>query len=202
MEHRLNHPFTEKQIRKLKLGDTVYVSGEIIFSAGLPTYQRLVEYVEQKEELPIDMKNAALFHLGANSRETNGNYEVLYVNPTTSARFNPYMPTLVKNLQLRLIGGKGGLDSNSVIALKEVGCVYLAFLGGGAPIYSKAMKNVPSVHWTDMVPHYRLTQIEANELGPLIVAIDAHGNSLYEQIQTGLSRKFPEIVKAFETKGE
>ena len=197
MMRRLNYPFTQKQVQELQLGDTVFVNGEITISAGLPTYKRLVEYVEKNKELPLDFNNAALFHLGVNSRKIDGIDKILYVNPTTSARFNPYMPTLIRKFNLRLTGGKGGLDSESVAAMKEAGCVYLAFLGGGAPIYSHSMTNIPEVYWTDYVPHYRLTRIVVNELGPLIVAIDAKGNSIYENIERNLSTKFPEIIDEF-----
>ena len=198
MEHRLNHPFTQQQVSGLKLGDIVYVNGKITYSAGLPTFQRLVKYVEINKDLPVDLHNGALFNLGSNSRRVNGKDKVIYVNPTTSARFNPYKPVLIRKLNLKLIGGKGGLGPESVAAMKEVGCVYLSFIGGGAPIFSRALKGEPLIHWTDLVPHYRLTTIKVNELGPLVVAIDAHGNSIYEQSRVNLRLKFPEIIKDFE----
>lgn len=196
MIHHLEYPFSLEQIQKLKLGDTVYVSGKIIISAGIPAYKRLVEYVKSVQELPVDIAGGALFHLGANTQKIDGQDKVLYINPTTSARFNPYMPTLIRELDLRLVGGKGGLDSGSVEAMQETGCVYLAFLGGGAPIYSRAVTSaVADIYWTDLVPHYRLTQLRAHQLGPLIVAIDAHGNSLYEQVEVNLEYKYPEILE-------
>ena len=82
--------------------------------------------------LPIDIRGGSLLHLGSYSRETDGKFDVLYMNPTTSTRFNGYMPEFIRHYDLRLVGGKGGLDHASAEAMREVGCVYLSFLGGGA----------------------------------------------------------------------
>lgn len=133
-EYTLNTPLKKEDVAKLKLGDLVYLNGEIVITAGLPTHQRIMQYIENGQELPIDLENAVFFHLGSYNREKNGKFEVLYVNPTTSTRFNPYMPTIIRKFHLRAVGGKGGLDKENVKAMKEVGCVYLSVLGAGSPL--------------------------------------------------------------------
>src|SRR5690606_27503186 len=95
--------------------------------------------------LPTDLRGAALFHLGSYSREVDGKFEVLYMNPTTSTRFNGFMPRLIRELDLRMVGGKGGLDQASVDAMRDTGCVYLSFLGGGCTLLSQAIREVVSV---------------------------------------------------------
>ena len=114
----------------------------------------------QDRPLPQDLTGAGLFHLGSFSQETlGGGFEVLYMNPTTSTRFNAFMPGFIKQLGLRAVGGKGGLDRACADAMREAGCVYLGFLGGGCPLLSDAIKSVVSVHWTDLIPHFRLVTV-------------------------------------------
>ena len=105
------------------------------------------------------------------------------MNPTTSTRFNPLMPRIIRHFGLRAVGGKGGLDRPCADAMKEVGCVYLSFLGGGSPLLSDAIKEVVAVAWDDLVAHYRLVKLRVEDLGPLVVAIDSKGNSLFDQLQ-------------------
>jgi fumarate hydratase subunit beta len=192
--HRLQLPLTEEAVRELRAGDMVILDGEIIITAGLPTHQRIAEYLDQGKKLPVEFRGATLFHLGSYSRDTEHGFEVLYMNPTTSTRFNPIMPRLIRELGVRAVGGKGGLDAASVATMQEVGCVYLSFLGGGAPLLSDAIKQVVSVHWDDLVSHYRLVTLRVEELGPLTVGIDAHGGSLYGSLQETARARMPEIM--------
>jgi fumarate hydratase subunit beta len=193
--HHLTLPLDEAAVRDLELGDQVYLAGEIVITAGLPTHQRIMEHLEQDRPLPIDLDGAALFHLGSYSREAEGRFEVLYMNPTTSTRFNPLMPTIIRRLRLRAVGGKGGLDQACAEAMREVGCVYLSFLGGGATLLSQAIKAVVRVTWDDLISHYRLVTLRVEELGPLTVGIDARGNSLYHDIKSAAEQRLPEILR-------
>ena len=140
------------------------------------------------------MHGRTLFHLGSYSRETGGAFEVLYMNPTTSTRFNPHMPTLIRAFDLHAVGGKGGLDAASARAMQETGCVYLSFLGGGCTLHSRAIKEVVSVHWDDLIAHYRLVTLQVEGLGPATVAIDAHGMSLYDGLQASAQAKLPALM--------
>lgn len=181
--HRLDFPLSEADARSLRAGDQVLIDGEIVVTAGLPTHQRLVGCLDGKEPLPMDLQGASVFHLGSYSREVDGRFEVLYINPTTSTRFNPYMPRLVESLQWHAVGGKGGLDSACTQALARTGSVYLSFLGGGCTLLSQAVKEVLEVGWSDMLTHYRLVRLRVEGLGPVTVGIDAHGRSLYDEEQ-------------------
>ena len=109
---------------------------------------------------------------------------MLYLNPTTSTRFNAHMPRLIRELELHAVGGKGGLDRDCVEAMRETGCVYLSFLGGGATLHSQAIRRVVEVGWRDMLVHYRVVRLAVEGLGPVTVGIDAHGRSLYAEEQT------------------
>ena len=191
-DHVLQTPLKEADVAGLKLGDLVSLSGQIVTTAGLPTHQRLIQYIEKGQKPPVDMEQAAFLHLGSYTRERNGRFEILYINPTTSTRFNPYMPTIIRAFKLRAVGGKGGLDIRSVQAMQETGCVYLSFLGGGCPLLSSAIRDVIAVEWSDLVSHYRLANLRVDRLGPAVVAIDAHGNSRYENIAAAIRKRMAE----------
>jgi fumarate hydratase subunit beta len=181
----LRLPLHREDVEALEVGDMVLVSGEVTMTIGLPTHKRMVEHLDRGEPLPVDLKDGAFFHLSCFNRERadGQGHEALYLNPTTSTRYNPYMPRLVEGCGLRLVGGKGGLDPASVEALRRQGCVYLSFLGGGCTLLSQAIRRVVAVHWTDYIAQFRLLTLEVAELGPATVAIDAHGHSVYEQLR-------------------
>lgn len=185
MKH-LQLPLTREAVDSLEVGDMVLVSGEVTMTIGLPTHQRMIDHLESGQPLPVDLLGGAFFHLSCfnREREDGAGYEALYLNPTTSTRYVAYMPRLIEGCGLRLVGGKGGLDAASVEALRRQGCVYLSFLGGGCSLLSQAIRRVVAVHWTDYIAQFRLLTLEVSQLGPATVAIDAHGNSVYEQLHT------------------
>jgi fumarate hydratase subunit beta len=130
------------------------------------------------------------------NRETgDGTHEALYLNPTTSTRYSAWMPRLIEGCGLRLVGGKGGLDAASVRALQRQGCVYLSFLGGGCTLLSQAIRRVVAVHWSDYISQFRLVTLEVDSLGPATVAIDARGNSIYEQLHTEAAEQLRRLQK-------
>ena len=200
--HRLTLPLSEDAVRGLRAGDLVILDGEMTITAGLPTHQRIQEHLDRGKPLPVDLRGGALFHLGSYSQDGPQGFDVLYMNPTTSTRFNAYMPGFIRRLGLRAVGGKGGLDRASATAMQEAGCVYLSFLGGGCPLLSEAITGVVSVHWTDLVAHFRLVTLRVAGLGPLTVGIDAHGNSLYDTLHQGAATRMPAILAALRAERE
>lgn len=192
---RIRMPMTRKDARSLRAGDMVLLDGEIVITAGLPTVQRLVACAEEGSDPPIALEGGSLLHLGSYSRDTaDGGLEILYMNPTTSTRFNVLMPRLIRHFGLTAVGGKGGLDAACVQAMAEVGCVYLSFLGGGAPLHSTAITGVQEVAYPDLVAHYRLVRLAVDGLGPVTVGIDAHGNSLFDTLQAQAHSRMEDIL--------
>jgi fumarate hydratase subunit beta len=108
------------------------------------------------------------------------------------------MPTIIRTQRLRAVGGKGGLSQDSLRAMQEVGCVYLSFLGGGAALHTSAIEGVVNVAWNDLVPHYRLVKLRVSGLGPLTVGIDAHGNSIYDELHRAAAGKRAAILQALD----
>jgi len=92
------------------------------------------------------------------------------------------------------VRGKGGLDAACVAAMQEVGCVYFSFLGGGAPLHSGAITAVREVACPDLVAHYRLVRLAVQGLGPVMVGIDAHGNSLFGTLAAQAQARMPAIL--------
>ena len=192
--HRKTFPLSEADARELRAGDLVIMDGEIVVTAGMPTHERLLRCLDGVESVPMDLTGASLFHLGSYSREAGDKLEVLYLNPTTSTRFNPYMPRLIDGFEFHAVGGKGGLDESCVRAMRATGCVYLSFLGGGAALHTAAIREVIEVGWADMLMHYRLVRLRVEGLGPATVGIDAHGRSLYAEEQSTAKDRLPQIL--------
>ena len=138
-------------------------------------------------------------HLSSFNRETAAGHEALYLNPTTSTRYNELMPTIIRKSGVRVVGGKGGLSAPSVAALREAGCVYLSFLGGGCTLLSHAIRGVASVHWNEYISQFRLTTLDVERLAPAVVAIDAHGNSVYDSVAARARARLPEILQRLES---
>ena len=192
----LQLPLSEADARSLRAGDRVLLNGLVTITIGLPTHQRMLDCVQRGEPLPIDLRGGAFLHLSSFNRETDGKFEALYLNPSTSTRYNAWMPGLIRGLGLRVVGGKGGLDSASVAAMRDTGCVYLSFLGGGCTLLSRALREVHSVHWNDYISQFRLVTLRVAGLGPATVAIDAHGNSLYDSLRQAALQRLPSLMQS------
>ncbi len=193
--HELSLPLDEARVRELRVGDMVTLTGPVTVSIGIPTHKRMAEAVRTHTPLPVDLNGGAFFHLSTYVREQGGQSVPLYLNPSTSTRYNEWMPDIVRGLGLRLVGGKGGLDEASVAALRECGCAYLSFLGGGSPLLSRALRGVKSSHWNEYISQFRLLTLDVESLGPATVAIDAHGASAYDQLRERAESRMPAILE-------
>jgi len=194
--HHLQLPLEASEVRQLAVGDMVLISGDITISIGLPTHQRMVNDLEAGLTLPLDLRGGAFFHLSSYIRDGVGDEgaQALYMNPSTSTRYDAYMPPLIRGLGLRLVGGKGGLDQHSVAAMQEAGCAYLSFLGGGCTLLAESIERVVSSHWNEYISQFRLVTLRVKSLGPATVAIDAHGNSIYEDLRVRAQERMPQIL--------
>ena len=201
--HHLTLPVTPEQVREIAVGDMVYLNGEIVVTIGLPTHQRIIDNAAAGAHLPAALPHGAFFHLSCLNREReDGSFEALYMNPSTSTRYNSYMPRIIKALDLRMAGGKGGLDAASVQALRETGCIYLSFLGGGCTLLARAIEEVVAVDWTDYISQFRLVTLRVKDLGPATVGIDAHGNSIYEALAQSAQDMLPALLERMKAERE
>ena len=190
-------PLSEQDARSLRVGDQVSLTGPVTMSIGLPTHKRMAELLGRGEALPLDLAGGAFVHLSSYNRESKeapAGFEALYLNPSTSTRYDEYMPSIIANSGVRVVGGKGGLSAACVAAMREAGCVYLSFLGGGCTLLSHAIRGVASVHWNEYISQFRLVTLNVERLCPATVAIDANGNSVYDRLRTQAQARLPDIL--------
>ncbi len=180
-------PLNDKAVRSLKLGDTVFVTGPIVTGRD-EAHIRALELSEEGKETPSELDGCVLYHCGPIMKQVDGKWTVVAAGPTTSARMNKLEPDMIRAFGIRAIIGKGGMSSEVVAAMKECGCVYLAATGGAAVTLAEGLGECTGVKWDDLGMAEALWSFNAKRLGPLIVAIDADGNSLYENVNKAIVR--------------
>lgn len=191
---RLTLPLSPDQARALELGELVLLDGEVVVSAGFVTHERIIAALEEGEDLPMDLKGRSFFHMGGSCSLRDGRWLPNYVNPTTSTRFDAFMPTIIRKLGLTSVGGKGGMGAECVAALKDVGSVYFSMPGGASPLLSRGAVERLETGWDDLIEQFRLSRYRLDGFGPVTVAIDAHGNSMYEDLQRQAETRLPDIL--------
>lgn len=197
-EYMLRTPLSEEDIRRLKVGDIVYLSG-IIVSARDAAHKRALELLEKGEKLPIDLRGLAIYHVGPVVRKTEKGWEIISAGPTTSTRMELYEADLIAKTGVRMIIGKGGMGPRTVEACKKYGAVYTIYPGGVAALAAQAIKRVIDVYWLDLGIPEAMWVMEVESFGPLTVIIDSHGNNFYDKIYRDVREKldkeiYPELL--------
>jgi len=174
-EKPLRTPLGEAQVRDLRVGDVVLLSGTMY------TGRDAIHTHLMKHAPPVSLKGAALYHCGPVVLK-NGGYKIMAAGPTTSSREEPYQGDIIKRYGVRAVIGKGGMGAKTLAALKECGAVYLNAIGGAAQYYARCIDEVLGVDLLEFgIPeamwHLRVTDF------PAIVTMDAHGNSLHADVE-------------------
>jgi len=184
---KLNSPMGEAEARSLKAGELVSLSGELL-TARDEAHLRILELVRSGRELPFRLEGAAVYHCGPIMRR-DGEWKVVAAGPTTSARLDRLAPELIRRCRPRLIIGKGGMSTQTLEAMQEVGCAYLAFPGGAAVLAAEALPEVLEVHWEDLGMPEAVWHLRVENLGPLVVAMDSHGRSLFKEVEDAVRKR-------------
>jgi fumarate hydratase, class I len=174
-EKLLRAPITEEQVRELKVGDVVLISGEM-FTGRDAVHAHLM-----KNEPPVSLQGAALYHCGPVVLK-NGNYQIKAAGPTTSIREEPYQGEIIKRYGVRAVIGKGGMGAKTLAAMKEHGAVYLNAIGGAAQYYAKCIDEVLGVNLLEFGIPEAMWRLRVTDF-PAIVTMDAHGNSLHADVE-------------------
>ncbi|MEM1657511.1 MAG: FumA C-terminus/TtdB family hydratase beta subunit [Candidatus Jordarchaeales archaeon] len=171
-------PLLEKDIRSLHVGDVVFLSG-VVVTARDAAYRRMAECIRLGKPIPVNLRDGVIYHCGPIVREIEGKMEVVSAGPTTSSRMDAFEPLIIERLGVRMIIGKGGVGEATVEAMKRFGAVYAAFPGGAGVLAASKIKRVIGVEWADLGMPEALWSLEVEAFGPLIIAVDSHGRSLY-----------------------
>jgi len=189
MERVFETPIAEEKVRELKAGDVIYVSG-IIFTARDEAHKVLLERGE-----PFPLEGLALFHCGPVVRKRNGAWEVIAAGPTTSMRMESLEPEFLRRFKPRVIIGKGGMGEGTLRALAEVGAVYCHFTGGAGALAAQRIRGVREVHYLEElgIPE-AIWVFEVERFGPLVVAMDSHGRSLYAEVGAAVEANLEKVL--------
>src|SRR3954470_11213749 len=176
-EVALRAPLTDEQIRALKVGDVVLISGRMF------TGRDAVHHHLMKHEPPVDMRGGVLYHCGpVVVKEGNGNWTVTAAGPTTSIREEPYQAEIIKRYGVRVVIGKGGMGPKTLAGLQESGAVYLNAVGGAAQFYARCINRVAGVSLMEFGTPEAMWHLDVTDF-PAIVTMDANGNSLHKDIE-------------------
>ncbi len=173
MEKKINVPITEDSLDDLKIGDVISLTGNIL-TARDQAHKRILE-----EGSPVDIEGAAIFHAGPIITKEDDNYKMVAVGPTTSMRMNPYQSDVIE-MGPKIVIGKGGMDDSVRQALVKNNAIYAVAVGGCAALYVDAVEEIESVNWLDLGMPEAIWNLKVKNFGPLIVAMDSKGNSLYD----------------------
>ena len=181
--HVLPMPISEAQARTLRVDDTVTIEGTLF---GIRDANQIALF-DKGRKTRFDMRGHAAIHTAPNVRKVAPSaanptgYEPLCVGTTTSARMERFTRPLMAELGVRLIVGKGGLAQGSLEAFAELGGAYLAIIGGTAALETTWIEAIEDVDLDDLNPE-SLWKFRVKGFGPLLVAMDSHGGSLYEAV--------------------
>src|SRR6478735_7508669 len=175
-EISLQAPISEADIRALKVGDVVLISGRMV------TGRDAVHAHLMKHEPPVDLQGSVLYHCGPVVAKEGDGWKVTAAGPTTSIREEPYQADIIKRYGVRAVIGKGGMGAKTLAALKEHGAVYLNAIGGAAQFYARAIERVDDVSLLEFGTPEAMWHLTVKDF-PAIVTMDAHGNSLHKDVE-------------------
>lgn len=170
----LNTPLNEKIIRSLRAGDRVRLNG-VIWTGRDAAHKRLVALLDAGKALPVELRDQAIYFVGPCPAPEGR--PIGSAGPTTSGRMDAYSPRLIAECGLRAMIGKGNRSAQVIEAMKQYGAVYFAATGGAGALIAQCIKHCEIVAFPELGPEaiYKLVV----EDFPLVVAIDAAGESLY-----------------------
>ena len=180
MPRRLSLPLSEADVRALRAGDEVALTG--LLHTGRDRFHK---FLGEGNPAPVGLRGGAIFHCGpvVVRDEAAGGWRVVAAGPTTSSREEPYMPGIIAREGLRAVVGKGGMGPATAAACRDFGCVYLQAVGGAAALLARCVRRVAAVHFLD---EFGATEacwsLEVEDL-PALVGIDAAGRSLFADVR-------------------
>ncbi len=172
----LTAPITEEQIRTLKVGDVVSITGRMY------TGRDAIHHHLMSHDAPVDLNGQVIYHCGpVMAKDEEGNWTVKAAGPTTSIREEPYQGDIMKKFGIRAVIGKGGMGPKTLAALQEHGGVYLNAIGGAAQYYADCIKGVDGVDLMEFGVPEAMWHLNVENF-TAVVTMDSHGNSLHADV--------------------
>jgi len=186
----LTTPISEEQIRELKVGDEVGITG-IVYTGRDAVHKYLHEGGELPEGVSFD--GGVIYHCGpVVVKDDEGNWQVTAAGPTTSIREEPYQGDIMKKFGVRGVIGKGGMGAKTSAACGENGSVYLHGIGGAAQVLAERITKVRNVYFLEEFGSPEaIWELEVDKF-PAVVTMDSHGRSLHAEVAEASQR---ELVK-------
>ena len=182
----LTTPFTEEDIRALRTGDVIYISGDIV--TGRDDVH--IRAVSEGMDLPAEIRGKALMHAGPIvTGSAEDGYSLVAIGPTTSMRMEKLEYDFIKKTGVRLIIGKGGMGKRTAEACREFGAVHCVLPAGNAVFTALCTEEITDAGWLDLGMAEAFWSIRVRELGPLIVSIDSSGKNLFEEKRRNMPRE-------------
>jgi L(+)-tartrate dehydratase beta subunit len=190
-------PLTEDEVRALRVGDTVTLNGTLY---GIRDATQ-IHMFDRGRRTRFDLSGHAVIHTAPNVRRVEpspghpAGYAPVCVGTTTSARMERFTRPLVRDHGVRLIIGKGGFGQPSLDAFRELGGAYLAVIGGAAALETTWIEAIEDVDLDDLNPE-SLWRFRVKGFGPLLVGMDSHGGSLYDEVLAAARGKRDAVLAA------
>jgi len=194
--YNLPTPVSEADIRKLKINDTVSLQ-QTLFGIRDATQ---IHLFDRGRKTKFDLRGHAVIHTAPNVRkvpvsaEFPAGYQPICIGTTTSDRMERFTEPLMNEYGVRMIVGKGGLRESSAAAFTKHGGVYLAIIGGTAALETTWIDQIEDVDLDDLNPE-SLWKFKINQFGPLLVAMDSHGGSIYQDVKADVAINKAAVLK-------
>lgn len=198
-EKVLTVPISDADIEGLSAGDTVYISGIIRTSRDM-AHLRMKETLDKGQALPFDLQGGVLFHAGPVVEKDGDKWKLRVIGPTTSIRMEPYAE-MVGKLGVKAIIGKGGMAADTLENAAKYKYVYLQAAPGCAVQLAAGVKDISEVIWYELGVPEAVWVMDCEKFGPLVVAMDAHGTSIYDAVRQN-ARHIEEGIVARYQKGK
>lgn len=185
-EVRLTTPISEDDIRSLRVGDVVILSGE------MHTGRDALHKYLMDHDAPVNLEGAVIYHCGPVMLKDDEGWHVKAAGPTTSIREEPYQGDILKKFGIRAVIGKGGMGAKTLQALQEHGGVYLNAIGGAAQYYAECIKKVNGVDYMEFGVPEAMWHLDVEGFAA-IVTMDSHGNSLHADVEKDSAAKLAQF---------
>jgi L(+)-tartrate dehydratase beta subunit len=191
MKKVLTTPIKDEYLEDINVGDIVYLNGTLVTCRDVP-HRRLIEL---GMELPVDLKDLAIFHAGPIIAKDGEGWKMVSIGPTTSMRMEKFEKQFIEKTGVKLVIGKGGMGPETVEACRDCKALHAVFIGGCAVLAATEVEEIERVEWLELGMPEALWVLRVKNFGPLIISIDTKGNNLFEINKATYNERKKKIVE-------